>query len=69
MTFKEWLQTKEGKAAMSWPVTDTQYLENRLWHAFHAGNGELVPDAEHSQFTNSEQARHTDTSTTTQEKT
>jgi hypothetical protein len=37
MTFEEWLLTKHGRECLGWPVSDIQYLRNRLWWAFQAG--------------------------------
>ena len=49
--FEEWLQTDAGQRCLSWPVTDPQFLHNRLWWAFNAGRDSC---AQYSQFANRE---------------
>lgn len=35
--FPEWIQTKNGKSCMEWPISEPMYLQNRLFWAFDAG--------------------------------
>lgn len=47
----EWMRSDEGQRCLSWPVSDQEYLKNRLWWAFNAG---YTAGEKSSQFANSE---------------
>lgn len=38
LSFENWLQTATGKKCMSMKGLTEEYMRNRLWWAFHAGN-------------------------------
>lgn len=47
MKFQEWLKTSDGARCSEYPCTGGyQYLENRLWTAFHAGLNEGIDRVE-----------------------
>jgi hypothetical protein len=35
--FPQWIETKDGKDCLAWPISEIKYLHNRLFWAFDAG--------------------------------
>jgi hypothetical protein len=35
--FPQWIETKDGKDCLAWPISEVKYLHNRLFWAFDAG--------------------------------